>query len=278
MQLQIRDRLDAVAIIAPIPPVRRLDWALTGLLAFIALLFVSLDDTLPLFARIVPAAVALGFVPFRRRIPLIGVISANVAVAVSVVLALSGSDQITDVGSPAGLADLVLFYALCRWSTPLKIAIGFIVHLGTEAIVLWATGVLGTEAWESVLPVLVVAGFALAMRYRAGAMESRHTQVRLEERNSLARELHDTVAHHVSAIAVQAQAGQYVIESNPNAAAEVLRSIETIANDSIEEMRHMVGVLRSEDDLSRTVAPDSLDVLAELKGHPMVHVLSLIHI
>lgn len=272
MQLQIRDRLDAVAINAPIPPVRRLDWAFAGALAVVALVFVLLDDTLPVWARIVPAVVSVGFVPFRRRIPLAGVVVANVALAICVALAISGSDQITDVGSPAGLADVVLFYALCRWSTPQRIAIGFSVYLAGEVTILWSTGVLGVDAWVSVLPLLVVAGFALAMRYRAGAIESRHAQVRLEERNSLARELHDTVAHHVSAIAVQAQAGQYVIESDPGAAAEVLRSIESIANDSIDEMRHMVGVLRSEDDLARRVAPDTLDVLAEGSGRPTVHV------
>ena len=76
----------------------------------------------------------------------------------------------------------------------------------------------------------------------------------------------------MSAIAVQAQAGQYVVESDPGAAAEALRSIETIANDSIDEMRRMVGILRSDDDLSRTVAPDSLDVLSDREGRPAVHV------
>jgi signal transduction histidine kinase len=76
----------------------------------------------------------------------------------------------------------------------------------------------------------------------------------------------------VTAIAVQAQAGQYVVESNPAAAAEALRSIESIANSSIDEMRRMVGILRSEDDQARTVAPDTLDVLAVDTGQPIVHV------
>jgi len=89
---------------------------------------------------------------------------------------------------------------------------------------------------ELVLPWLVVAAFALAMRYRARAIEGRNDQVRLAERNSLARELHDSVAHHVSAIAVQAQAGQFVIDSDPVAAAKALQAIEAIANESIDEM------------------------------------------
>ena len=269
--MQMRDRLDAVAVVEPTPPRRRWDWILAALLALAAFAFVVVDDSLPLWARIVPAAVAVGFVPFRRHLPLTAVASVSVAASVCVALALRGSEAL-DVGSPAGLADVVLFYALCRWSTPLRVAAGFVLSVGSEVVILWSAGQLGGDDWILVFPWLVVAGFALAMRYRARAIEGRHEQVRLVERNSLARELHDTVAHHVSAIAVQAQAAQYVAESDPGAAAEALKSIATIANDSIDEMRRMVGVLRSEDHHTRTVAPDTLDVLAIQDGQPTVHV------
>ncbi len=272
MGLQIRDRLDAVAVVEPIPPLRRWDWVLTALLALAALGFIVFEDALPLWARATPAVIAVGFVPFRRRIPLIAVTSVTIATTVIVVLALRGLD-VDDAGSPAGLADLVLFYALCRWSTPLRAGIGLIISVVGEAIVLWAAGGVQANDWIWLLPwFIVVAAFALAMRYRARAIAGRYDQVRLAERNSLARELHDTVAHHVSAIAVQAQAGQYVVKSDPGAAAEALRSIEAIANESIDEMRRMVGILRSEDDLARTVAPDTLGVLTAQAGRPTVHV------
>ncbi len=272
MGLQIRDRLDAVAVVEPIPPLRRWDWVLTALLALAALGFIVFEDALPLWARATPAVIAVGFVPFRRRIPLIAVTSVTIATTVIVMLALRGLD-VDDAGSPAGLADLVLFYALCRWSTPLRAGIGLIISVVGEAIVLWAAGGVQANDWIWLLPwFIVVAAFALAMRYRARAIAGRYDQVRLAERNSLARELHDTVAHHVSAIAVQAQAGQYVVKSDPGAAAEALRSIEAIANESIDEMRRMVGILRSEDDLARTVAPDTLGVLTAQAGRPTVHV------
>lgn len=240
-------------------------------MAVVAVAFVVLDDALPLWARIVPAALAVGFVPFRRQVPLIAVTTVSIAVAACVALTLRGS-EVADVGSPAGLADAVLFYALCRWSTPLRIGLGFAVSIAGEVIVLSASGGVGAEDWTLVLGWFGLAAFALAMRYRARAIAERHEQVRLAERNSLARELHDTVAHHVSAIAVQAQAGQYVIDSNPGAAAEVLKSIESIANDSIDEMRRMVGILRSEDDRTRTVAPDTLEALTVRDGRPIVDV------
>lgn len=271
MRTLIRDRLDAVAVVEPIPPRRRWDWVLAALLALAAVGFAAVDDALPLWARTVPAAVAVGFVPFRRRIPLAAVASVSVAASACVALALRGSEAL-DVGSPAGIADVVLFYALCRWSTPVRIAAGFALSVGSEVIIQWSAGQLRGDDWILVFPWLVVAGFALAMRYRARAIEARHEQVRLAERNSLARELHDTVAHHVTAIAVQAQAAHYVAESDPGAAAEALESITAIANDSIDEMRRMVGILRSDDHRTRTVAPDSLDVLAAQDRQPTVHV------
>jgi signal transduction histidine kinase len=272
VRLQIRDRLDAVAVVEPVPPRRRWDWVLTALLALAALVPITLDVALPLWARIIPAVLAVGFIPFRRHIPLVALTVVSTATAVCLALALRGPEVVDGWLAPAGLAYVVLIYSLCRWATPLHVGIGFIVSVGSEIIIEWASGDPQVYNLILVLPWFFVAGFALAMRYRARAIEGRHDQVRLAERNSLARELHDTVAHHVTAIAVQAQAGQYVVESNPGAAAEVLKSIETIANESIDEMRRMVGILRSEDEHTRTVAPDTLDVLAVREGRPTVHV------
>lgn len=271
VRLQIRERLEAVAVTEPIPARRGWDWALAALMAVAAVAFIVTDDGLPLWAQLVPASLAVGFVPFRRHIPLIAVSTVSIGTALVVLVALGGS-TVTDLGSPAGLADVVLLYALCRWATPLHVALGLVASVGAAVATEWSVYGLQAVDWKFLLPWLVFFGFALAMRYRARALAGRLDQVRLVERNSLARELHDTVAHHMSAIAVQAQAGQYVVETDPGAARQVLQSIEAIANDSIDEMRRMVGILRSEDDLTRTVAPDTLDVLAAQDGRPAVHV------
>jgi signal transduction histidine kinase len=69
-------------------------------------------------------------------------------------------------------------------------------------------------------------------------------QVRALERGELARELHDTVAHHVSAIAIQAQAGRAVAAADPASAVEALAVIEAEASRTLHEMRAMVRVLR----------------------------------
>ena len=83
-------------------------------------------------------------------------------------------------------------------------------------------------------------------------------RVKVREREQLARELHDTVAHHVSAIAVQAQAGRMPGSMQPEAAMDALEVIEHAASRTLTEMRNMVGILRDGDgpDLApqRTVA------------------------
>jgi signal transduction histidine kinase len=71
----------------------------------------------------------------------------------------------------------------------------------------------------------------------------------------LARELHDTVAHHVSAIAIQAQAGQFLADSRDlRGAADALRVIADEASRTMAEMRSIVGTLRDRDGASELSA------------------------
>ncbi|MDO5366581.1 sensor histidine kinase [Kocuria sp.] len=69
----------------------------------------------------------------------------------------------------------------------------------------------------------------------------------VEERLRIARELHDVVAHHVSAIGIQAGAARTVMTKNPQAAAEALSTVEDSSRQAVTEMRELLGVLRAED-------------------------------
>ena len=69
-----------------------------------------------------------------------------------------------------------------------------------------------------------------------------------EERARIARELHDVVAHHVSAIAVQAAAAGEIAERDPHRAQETLRLIEETSRLALAEMRAMLNVLRNSDE------------------------------
>ena len=68
-----------------------------------------------------------------------------------------------------------------------------------------------------------------------------------EERVRIARELHDIVAHAISVVVVQAQAGQRVLQGEQASAREALGSIETTGRQALVEMRRLLGIVRRED-------------------------------
>jgi signal transduction histidine kinase len=87
-------------------------------------------------------------------------------------------------------------------------------------------------------------------------------QAKLLERERLARDLHDTVAHHVSAIAIRAQAGLATAASRDGAAVEALRVIEAEASRTLAEMRSIVRVLRQYEPAGLAPSP----CIADLEG------------
>jgi signal transduction histidine kinase len=63
------------------------------------------------------------------------------------------------------------------------------------------------------------------------------------ERRRIARELHDVVSHAVTLIAVQAEAGQAVIEADPDAARRSLESIGQVSREALNELSRLLAVL-----------------------------------
>jgi signal transduction histidine kinase len=96
----------------------------------------------------------------------------------------------------------------------------------------------------------------------------RRTDAAQQERVRIARELHDVLAHSLSQINVQAGVGLHLIESQPQAAADALASIKSTSKAALDEVRSVLGILRSDDDAAQPAAvplvpqPD----LARLKG------------
>ncbi len=142
---------------------------------------------------------------------------------------------------------LVLTHILVRWAPGRQIAVG----LGVAAVcwpVAWSipsdsfTGMIFKSVVIS-LPVLSGA----AMRHLAELRHARTVESRFRERHQIARELHDTLAHRMTAIAIQAQAGRAVAESNPGAVLDTLETIEETASSSLQDMRQIIGVLRDTD-------------------------------
>ncbi len=68
----------------------------------------------------------------------------------------------------------------------------------------------------------------------------------LEERTTIARELHDVVAHHMSVVAIQAEAAPYRVQDTPPELAAAFATIRENAVAALTELRRVLGVVRSE--------------------------------
>jgi signal transduction histidine kinase len=85
----------------------------------------------------------------------------------------------------------------------------------------------------------------------------------LEERTTIARELHDVVAHHMSVVAIQAEAAPYRVENPPPELEKAFVTIRENAVAALTELRRVLGVVRAED----YQAPDAPQpTLADLEG------------
>jgi len=82
-------------------------------------------------------------------------------------------------------------------------------------------------------------------RLVAAEQEQRARVAAVDERTRIARELHDIVAHSLSVIVVQAEGGRALAVKQPDKAPEVLGTIAETSREALEEMRQMVGLLRS---------------------------------
>ena len=96
---------------------------------------------------------------------------------------------------------------------------------------------------------------------RIAAVEQRERL--LAERNRLARDLHDSVGHALTAATLQAGAARAVFDSDPEFARRALAAIEEVGRTAMDDLDHVLGVLRSPEDGDRVPARtlDDLDRL-----------------
>ncbi|WP_439657762.1 sensor histidine kinase [Lentzea sp. HUAS TT2] len=254
---------------APDAPARvSRDWVLVGALMVTALLEGVLRDDVAW--RPLATIVAVGLAPlllWRRTHPLACVVVAfGTATALALANLLGGAPS---VGLDTMVYVLVLLYALVRWGSGREIVIGLAVvavaaGIGTVADHAGPADVFGAFA---VLTASAAAG--AAFRYRAESWRRALDQSRSEERVGLARVLHDIVAHHVSAIAVQAQAGRAMAGQRPEAALEALAVIEGEASRTLAEMRTMVRVLRDGAPAEYAPQPGVADLVSLARRAPV---------
>mgnify|MGYP001245889834 CR=1 FL=1 len=142
------------------------------------------------------------------------------------------------------------------------------------ALAIW----IGREDWTpgriaaTTLGILIVFGVGESIRtrrerfaeYRRLASQREQSEVQAE-RVRIARELHDVLAHSLSQINVQAGVGLHLMDRQPDKAAEALASIKETSKTALDEVRAVLGALRSDGASDAPLVPEpGLDRLPAL--------------
>ncbi|MGW4642434.1 sensor histidine kinase [Sphaerisporangium sp. NPDC004334] len=189
------------------------------------------------------------------------------------------------MGGAAGHGDGVMPYVAAQAITYLLCAYSIAVRADRDvAIGVWIVSMVG--AWiihpNSMFLATVLVTVALlfgqnirARRRATGRLdeerrrgeEQRAARVVLEERTRIARELHDIVAHHMSVIAIQAEAVPLRAHGDVAALEAGLAEIRVLSLAALAEMRQVLGVLRGSDGRRETAPQPGLDRMDDLIGN-----------
>ncbi|MEV4110181.1 sensor histidine kinase [Nonomuraea sp. NPDC049695] len=143
-------------------------------------------------------------------------------------------------------------------------------YLTTRLLFGWPVGLSAELAVAMTVVIAWLIGHSVRQaREHAETLIAKATvQAATDERLRISRELHDTVAHSITVIALQAGAARRVIDTQPDRASQALGEIETVGRETLSGLRRMLGALRhSEEDRPHDVAePHPSRSLA--KPHP----------
>ena len=226
----------------------------------------------PLWAQALLYAVTAALLVGRRLRPL----GCQAAILAGSVL------EFAVFGSPEGngvvLATLVAAYTAARRLEPRRSWWSLV--LGVAFWLAWAgfdptNGGVGTRQW--LLTVIWLSPFVIA--WLVGALvrltvanteqrrvnrQQRASQAVAQERNRIARELHDVIGHSVSVMTVQASAVRRRLDPHQAVEREALETVEAVGREALAEMRRMVGVLREDGESSTREPPPGLSELDRL--------------
>jgi signal transduction histidine kinase len=252
--------------------VRRLAYGVAGLIAVLALLPGTTNATggycqacmaelTGWLWLLLPVALAAAVWLPRRR--------AQVFAVAAAVVGLTNTTDSPNLGIAAGV---FVFISICEDAKP-RPWLGWLaggVGATGSALVMFLVSGLGPSPSAF---LLVGVGYLLAMLLRSWirrialaqeASDLRGQAVWLEQRANLARELHDVVGHHVTAMVVQAEAGQLSDDSGA-----ALRAIAESGRTALGELDALVVHLRDPNAVISTSAPPRLSDIDELLAEPL---------
>jgi signal transduction histidine kinase len=216
-------------------------------------------------------AVAAAALVLRRRLPAVVV---PFSVVVLMLMPLTG----THMDEPATPIFLIVLgtYTLGRY---LAMRSGMLLLLLSVGLVLLAVVLdAGDSDWTDVVFVLslvlppyvfgrISRKLAQQTRQLARQQEQLRAQAVRDERDRIARELHDVIAHSLSAMVVQTAAAQDLVRTDPDRAAELLAAVADAGRQALAETGRLLHLIRDEDDeLGLQPAPGLSDLPALVEG------------
>ncbi|MEU9074940.1 sensor histidine kinase [Kitasatospora sp. NPDC048538] len=226
-----------------------LDSALAAASAAISVWAVYNDDTAwPGWVYLVAVSTALPL-PWRRRAPLGALAASSVAFVTLSVVAHSANPQVP----LAGVIGLYTVAERCseraRWAVLAAVVVGNVVGTHSPNGMLFS---LLTSVGSFVFGSLVRAQRRLARLEAERAREagervaSEAGRAVAEERARIAREMHDILAHAVSLMVIQAEAGPLVVHGDPERAIRAFDTIADAGRDAMVQLRRVLGVLKEQ--------------------------------
>lgn len=194
-------------------------------------------------------AVASGALYWRRHRPLV-VLGLNLA-ALATLMGLGYPDSMW--GLPIAL------YSVGRYANDDQLSyVGVGATLALTAISTLVDGeaagsigfvlVFVFAIWYIGRRIRIRGGYLKLLQERAAQLEREQAaearRAVAEERTRIARELHDVVAHRVSLMTVQAGAAKTVASDDPEASLRAMEAVENAGRQALDELRHLMGVLR----------------------------------
>lgn len=246
------------------------DGVLATALTALALLGVALTDA-PESHRVVSAAlaVALGVAAARRSrdpLPLLGLILAVAVVALAVPMLAEPTN------SGVFVFYLLAVYSAAAHTSGRRTLVAGAMVVGLYVIAFASDGT-GISADTVVFYTLLLSTpWAAGRAVRQRRLNDRELELEkakaaaaiVDERARIARELHDVVAHSISVMVLQARGGRRVLDSDPADARDAFGVIEWTGQQALDEMRRLVGMLRSGDETLPLAPQPSLRELGTL--------------
>ena len=189
------------------------------------------------------AVIALECLPLvvRRRWPLVCLALVSIAFAVD---QLRGYHTVSGTALPIALVSAGLHAEFHRRGTVIVATVAYVaLAIGLDRGGS-GEGVAGFVTFYLALAAAWGIGAWLRLSRTAEAERRRHVAeaTRVAERTSIARELHDVVTHHVTAMVVQAEAARYLTAS-PDRLDQTLQTITDTGRRSLTDLRHLLDLL-----------------------------------